>query len=144
MIMKMTTNDDSILPWPRYQVALARLRRLIAEGLTLVFEDSTTIGDKYTHCSWGLCSRDVEAWPDAEDHMWPEQFRDKGRVAPKYIAQRQRCPWDQRAMDSVEGINGMQIGCFYSCRIFQRKPAPTMDEALHRYDQAIAEVGRMD
>lgn len=137
----MTTNDDHMLPWPRYQVALARLRRLIAEGLPLVFEDSTMIGDKYTHCSWGLCSRDVAAWIDAEDHLWPEQFRARRRVAPKFRTQRQRCPWDQRPRDGADGDQGMQYGCFYACRVFQQRPEPTAEEALLRYDQALLDAG---
>jgi hypothetical protein len=133
------TTDSIMLPWPRYQVALARLRRLIAEGLPLVYEDSTTLGDKYTHCSWGLCSRDVAAWIDAEDHLWPDQFRANGRVAPKYRAGNQRCPWDQR--NDLCDANEMLRGCFYYCRIFQQQPAPTVEEALCRYDQAMVDAG---
>jgi hypothetical protein len=128
-----------MLPWPRYQVALARLRRLIAEGLPLVYEDSTTLGDKYTHCAWGLCSDDVAAWPDAEDHVWPEQFLSRQRVAPKHRHGRQRCPWDQRPGGQDEC--GMQIGCFYHCRVFQQQPVPTVEEALCRYDQAMVDAG---
>lgn len=136
----MTTNNDShMLPWPRYQVALARLRRLIAEGLPLVYEDSTTLGDKYTHCSWGLCSRDVAAWIDAEDHLWPDQFRANDRVAPKYRTGKQRCPWDQR--QESQNDKEMQRGCFHSCRIFKQQPAPTVGEALIRYDQAMIDAG---
>lgn len=44
-------SEHMILPADRYLAALVRIRGLIAAGAPLVMEDSTTIGDKYTHCS---------------------------------------------------------------------------------------------
>lgn len=114
----------------RYVAALRRQRDRIASGIPFVAVDSDQIGNKYTHASWGLCSEDREAWPDREDHLWPEQF-DAGRVAPLYRNQNQRCPMQKKA-----GPNG----CFYSCRIFKHREitANKRAEAIALYDAEIA------
>lgn len=122
-----------VLPQERYIAALHRLRNLIKEGKELVAADSTTIGDKYTSCSWGLCSGEKEAWPDAKDHLWPDQFLERGWVAPLYRQKGQKCPFDSRKDD------GDGTGCFFSCRVFQRKlKTPTREQALALYDEVIA------
>lgn len=132
----MTANyKDLYMSQERYYLALKRIRALIADGIPLIFEDSTTIGDKYTHCSWGLCSEDPRAWPDAEDHLWPDQFLADKRVALKYLRDDQMCPMDRRVSEGSRG-------CFYTCRIFQPKKCEprieTQEEALHLYDERIA------
>ena len=132
---------DINLSTERYLVFLKRQKKRIAEGLKIKCEDSDAIGDKYTHCSWGACSRDKEAWPDPSDHLWPDQFIKEGRVAPKYIKKEDRCPFDTRVgnkydKDSLEPLQG----CFWYCKIFQaphKNPLPTKEETLQLYDKAI-------
>lgn len=122
---------DLYLSGPRYLAALKRMRDLIAAGKALLAIDDETPGNKSTECSWGLCSREQVAWPDAEDHLWPDQFL-KGRIAPKYRNDPHSCPFSK---------GNKTTGCFYDCRIFQaRRPAnlPTRAEALRLYDEAIA------
>jgi hypothetical protein len=132
----MTEQEDRdlYLSAARYRAALERIRGLIAAGGPLVAEDSTTVGDKYTRCSWGLCSHERAAWPDADDHLWPDLFLEHGRIAPRYRQPGQRCPMDRR-----EAPDGFQ-GCFYTCRIFlpQKGEAPmSQEEALRLYDEQI-------
>jgi len=122
----------------RYRMALVRLRQRIADGIPLVYEDSTTIGDKYTICSWGLCSVDPEQWPDAGDHMFPVDFIDDGRISVNRGYQ-QPCPIQRNAED--RGAVGW--GCFSECRIFLRGPMPTREEALAFYDRRIAAIGEL-
>ena len=123
------------LPQERYVAALRRQRDRIADGLTFSAVESDTVGDKFVHASWGLCSQDRDAWPDAEDHLWPEQFTEHGRVAPRYRVQHQTCPMQRK--------NG-PVGCFYSCRIFKggEITARKRAEAVALYDAAIAKALR--
>lgn len=119
----------------QYLAALCRIRSQISLGLKLVFWDDETPGCKETHCSWGLCSKNKQQWPDAEDHIWPDQFRSQGRVAPLYTRNDQTCPFDMRTRPNKSGD-----GCFWHCRIFQQKQEPTREEALALYDAEIARV----
>lgn len=117
----------------RYLAALYRQRDRIIAGVPFEAVDSNVIGDKFTHASWGLCSRDAGAWPDAEDHLWPDQFEQQGRVAPKYRNEHQPCP-----MQRKQGPNG----CFYSCRIFKGGEVTrnTPAKAIQLYEDAIAKA----
>ena len=132
------------MPEDRYLVALKRQRARIADGLLLDYWDDTTIGQKQTHCAWGLCSTDKEAWPDAQDHLWPDEFLGHGRVAPRYLTKGQLCPFDtdQTPRGHVREL-GDPKGCFYRCRFFQAKklgPAPDQKRALELYDERIERV----
>jgi hypothetical protein len=132
------------MPQDRYVAALERQRSRIAAGIELTYVDDTTPGDKSTHCSWGLCSRDKEAWPDAGDHLWPDQFENDGRVAPKYLVQGQLCPFDTdvNARGHIRDEGDPQ-GCFYRCRYFQARhlgPAPDQKRALELYDEQLSKV----
>lgn len=113
----------------RYLKLLKRMKGLISRGLELEFWDDTTPGAKDTHNSWGLCSNDTEAYPDAEDHLWPE---DRTRHAPKYRKEHQACPFDR-------GQNG-SMGCFHRCMFFnpeKGQPKPTQNQAIRLYDEQI-------
>jgi hypothetical protein len=99
-------------------------------GLELRAVDSDTIGDKYTHCSWGMCSEDLEQWPDVEDHLFPEEFPE--RISPKYLGPGQKCPMDRRT-------GGEGWGCFYSCRVFQ-DGLKDRAVALKLYDEELEKV----
>jgi hypothetical protein len=131
---------DVINPLPgkgRTQDAMRRQRQRVMH-LPLVAEDSNAIGDKYTRCNWGMCDESADLWPDPDDHIWPDMFENNGRVAPRGHGP---CPMDVRTdatMDSGEML-GDSSGCFYSCRIFQRKHmTPSRDEAVALYDRMIA------
>lgn len=117
----------------RYLAALYRQRDRIIAGLPFEAADSDALGDKWTHASWGLCSRDAEAWPDAEDHLWPNQFRENGRVAPKYRGQQQPCPMQTK---------GGGMGCFYSCRVFTHGTITKAKrpQAIDLYEKAIGKA----
>lgn len=132
------------LPHERYIEFLKRMVERLRAGLELQYFDCTVIGNKETHCSWGTCSHDVEAWPDAEDHLWPDQFVGPGhqRVAPKYHKLRHFCPFDRRVVDHHLGsepeIAGFPVGCFYRCMIFNPSgPRPTREEAILLYEAQI-------
>jgi hypothetical protein len=117
----------------RYLAALKRQRDLIASGYRFSAVDSNAPGDKFTEASWGLCSGERESWPDAEDHLWPEQFEKHGRIAPKYRSQHQACPMQRKGGGS---------GCFFHCRIFKGREITEnkRDEAVALYDAAIAKA----
>lgn len=126
----------------RYVAALERQRARIADGLELEYWDDTTPGDKDTHCSWGLCSRDKGAWPEAQDHLWPDAFIERGRVAPQYRVHGQLCPFDRDVNSRGEVRNqGEPMGCFYRCLFFQAQrlgPPPDRKRSLELYDERIA------
>lgn len=126
------------LPQPRYIAALKRQLARIEGGVTLKAVDDVTPGNKSTECTWGLCTDEKEAWPDAQDHLWPDQFTKRGRVAPLYRRKHQKCPLDRRELASED-----PNGCFYSCRVFSPNKG---DLAVRRidvvtlYQRRIAEV----
>ena len=128
-------NEQRELSDPQYLAALGRLRKII-ESRKLKYVDSDSPGDKYTECNWGLCSDLKELWPTPELHTWPYDFLNNGRVAPigrgKYC-----CPMDTRE----DGGGGN--GCFYTCRVFQRKhKTPSREEALALVDAKITNAGK--
>lgn len=124
----------------RWQDALRRMRARIAAGLEFVAWDSDAIGAKDTHCSWGMCSNDLEQWPDKDDHTFPDDFEERERVSPR--SARGGCPLDKRTGTSRE--DGMW-GCFYNCRVFNygeidgEKRPEDRKRTLELYDRAIAE-----
>lgn len=123
------------LPKERYIAALERIKKLIVKGEKLVAVDDTTPGDKSTTCSWGLCSEAKQAWPDAEDHLWPDQFLKYGRVAPKYLRNGHPCPIDARTpAEHKKDLNG----CFHTCRVFRAKgKRPDAETVIEWYDMAL-------
>lgn len=126
----------------RYLAVLERQRRRIEEGVPLVYWDDTTVGAKETHCSWGLCSTDAAAWPNAEDHLWPASFLEEQRVAPKYRVHGQLCPFDNdRNPPGHVRDEGDPMGCFYRCAFFQARvlgPPPDKKRALELYDEHLS------
>lgn len=125
-------NDDLYLSDDRYLAALRRQRDRINTGEPFEAYDCEEIGAKETHASWGLCSSDAAAWPDADDHMRPDQFTEHGRVVPKYRRRHQTCPMQTK---------GEAWGCFYNCRIFKSQLGrKSRDKAVQLYDERIAAV----
>jgi hypothetical protein len=129
------------LPQDRWVLALKRMLGLIEGGVALHSEDSTEIGNKYTTCTWGMCFESRKLWPDAEDHLWPDEFTKRGRIAPLYRDRGQLCPMDLRARDShAVVLLTPPDGCFYSCSVFQAtktKRAPTREQTIEFYKLAI-------
>lgn len=127
--VKINVLDE--LPVERFVLVLKRLRSAIAKGRPLRACDDTTPGNKSTSCSWGMCHDSAETWPDAQDHIFPADFEDRGRVAP--LRAPGRCPMDTRQ-------EGGPSGCFYTCRIFQAKrgKGPSQELALALFDAEIA------
>lgn len=122
---RRTVMDEPINPdmgEGRHQDSLRRLKRRIEGGLPFSREDSTAIGDKFTHASWGLCSGDREQWPEADDHTFPDDFESRGRISPRHAPG--ACPMDRREGEDIG------FGCFYTCRIFTQGPTPTREEAV--------------
>ncbi len=123
----------------RYLAALERQQRRIAEGLPLVLCDDNSPGSRSTTATWGLCSDEREAWPDAEDHMWPEDFLGAAqRVAPLYRERSgQACAFDDLKRDADPTMRG----CFWRCMLFRpkpwRSPLPTREEAVQLYQIRI-------
>jgi hypothetical protein len=115
--------------------SLKLIREIIANSSKIMYYDDTTPGNKHTECSWGLCTDAKEAWPDSEMHLWPDQFEEKGRVAPKYHKKDQVCPLDTRSIEADHSN-----GCFYTCQAFKRKKRKqplTKEYVLQLFDTEI-------
>lgn len=127
---------DIELPDARYLAALERQRDRIKSGIQLETVDSDAEGDKELACSWGLCSRRPAAWPDAQDHLWPDDFKKLSRVAPLYLKRQQLCPLDTRKVGKAD-----MNGCYYSCLVFQAKRGliPSRAAVIHLYEGRIEE-----
>jgi hypothetical protein len=126
------------MPQNRYVAAVKRQRERIVKGLALHYFDDDTPGNKSTECTWGLCSGEVSAWPDAQDHLWPDKFTVHGRVAPLYLKPTQKCPMDRRPLKDSD-----MNGCFYTCRIFnpaKSEPRVTREIAITLYDARLREL----
>ena len=126
----------------RYRMALVRMKKRIEAGLSLSAVDSTTTGDKFTICAWGMCSEDPEQWPQAGDHQFPVDFIKRRRISPDR-RDHQTCPLQTDA----EEPGATSWGCFYKCRVFQKKGRRRhkVDRGftLHLYDQRIKAVGKL-
>ncbi len=137
----MRGREELELPTNRYLIALVRLRNRISDGLELGLSDSDAIGDSGECVSWGLCSRSKVTWPDAEDHLWPDEFLEGGRVSPKYGKIGDVCPFDDTSRE--DGLTPPPWGCYYRCRILRPKKGesrPDRKVALEMYDDVIRRV----
>lgn len=126
----------------QYLKVLERIRYRIVLGEPFVFDTSDSTGNKYTHCSHGLCSMNPNHWPEVDEYLFPERFvpkpkpefesgRDLG--APiKYFEKHHVCPYQEKV--------DPDRGCFWSCRAKRRDTRPTMDEVKARVNELIAEV----
>lgn len=127
---EIVVNKLRYLPRDRYIQFLERMCDRIDAGLELAMVDSDEIGNKYTHASWGMCTDDREAWPDAQDHIWPEEFEKRGRVAPISRGEHQPCPFDDRSVKRAGG-------CFWRCRLFRPKQRPKRGQPPVQRDEAL-------
>lgn len=113
----------------QYLGVLKRIRKAIAAGEALVAEDCTDIGNKYTVCTWGLCSDKLEYYPTPDLHTHPDML--PSTYSKKWVPPDRKCPMRKK------GIGPW--GCFYDCRVFRGKK-PNREEAIKLYDDAIEEV----
>ncbi len=127
-----------------YVAVLERQLERIQADVPLQMEDSTEIGNKYTECSWGLCSDSKEVWPDPQDHIWPDEFIKHGRSAPLYRDKGQLCPFDNQDKIRDATPKGEPSGCFYRCMIFKpgklngkRQTVPSRERAEELYQIRI-------
>jgi hypothetical protein len=120
-------HKERYLSHDRYIAALKRIKDQIINGSKLKYEDSNVTGDKYTTCSWGLCSMYREQW-EKEDII--RKFN-SGLVQTKQQDDNQPCPMDSKQEGEV-------WGCFYRCRIFQNlKNLPSQEETVRLYNITI-------
>lgn len=149
--MKDYPGSDMDLSSQQYIETLQRAREVVASGAAGFAYDCTTVGCKETTTGWGLCSEDPALWPDADSHLWPDQFTNNGRIAPKYREEGQVCPFDSRAYErgSVDLLPQNQLdaipgyGCFYGCLLFGKAPRSPLhpikrEKAILLYDNLIA------
>lgn len=133
----------------RYQDTLRRGRELIAKGLALDLDDCNITGMKSTEASWGLCSDSREMYPDVNDHTFPDDAVERGRLGAREPPKGATCPFD-RGRFKPDALNPGAQGCFYRCMLFRPVKGqlpqgervarvPTKAEALKLYDDLIAE-----
>ena len=104
------------------KAVLQRQRNRIAESNEpLLLEDSTDMGNKYTHASWGMCSREAK-----------EEFNGIGIDSINHSYKLAAIPCPMRKKNQEKG----QWGCFYECRLF-KGPRLKKDEVLELYDRMI-------
>ncbi len=129
------------LPHDRYILALERNLARIENGTLLDLDDCNALGAKHTHASWGLCTDDLEVFPDAQDHSFPLAFLERDRRTPLSGAHGDTCPFDRQEVlkdgKTVSGsAPGDTSGCFYRCMIFRPKkgqPVPSRAKAVELY-----------
>jgi hypothetical protein len=121
---------DVYLSDESYRAALIRQRERISDGLPFSAVDSTAIGSKFTEAGWSLCSNELEAWPDSNDHLFPASMPQ--RRSPKYRTIKQIGPMDGR-------LEPTGFGCFHGCKIFKTKQIGPGDreKAVGLYDSAL-------
>lgn len=102
----------------RYLRMLEEKREQIANGIELVAVDSETIGDKYTNCTWGLCSKEINGIHRSKSQTCPMQTSDNS------------------------------MGCFFKCLVFQNglknrdKALRRFDERIAQVKKALTPAPR--
>jgi hypothetical protein len=104
---------------------IRRIRAAIAAGKPKVLDDSEEIGNKYTHCSWGMCATTEEYYPTPD--LYEPGSRDPMRWPTGH-----GCPMDRGRKTEAHW------GCFYRCRAFHG--GVNREQALALYDEAIKEL----
>lgn len=128
-------NNATELTKGQFIQVLHNLRERVGQT-ELVQEDSNVPGDKFTEASWGLCSREAQVYPDPEMHTFPQDFADRGRVSSLNPPAGHACPM------RVAQIRQGRTGCFYDCRVFQKRyKTPDRLLAVRLIDEAINKAG---
>jgi len=127
-------NNQKVMTVEQYRDVLLNLKSLIEVGEPLIQEDSSVIGNKYTHCTWGMCTDNQAVYFDPHIHIFPKDFLDDGRVTPIDRPPGLPCPFDEQSRRQA-GDFLEHYGCFYRCRIFNPLKGSdkiTKEEALLR------------
>ena len=128
-------NNARELTLEQLRGVLLRIRNAIIAGKRLIADDSTDIGNKYTNCTWGMCSSVKAYYNSNKLQHFPKDFDDHNRVSQLPWPTGHGCPMD------MERKTSHHYGCFYRCRVFQHKfTTPTKNGAVALYDEAIKEV----
>ena len=127
--------EEIQMPVSEYRIALERQLARLQAGAVISGYDSTTIGDKNTECSGGLCWNSVELWGGLlAARFLPAEGPRNGSQRIRYLPL--PCPLDHREKPSVSG-------CFYHCRFFNPKKGKTpvtAPEAIPLYETALAHM----
>jgi hypothetical protein len=134
----------------QYLNQLQRMRERIAHGEMLVIVNSEEIGEQFTHCSWGLCTGDIDFW-QSDELLHPENPpKNTGHfeaqagdfsfdvemwfVTPKHRQHNHFCPFDRGA----DGSASSAWGCFDRCKIFHPRkdedPVLPRENAVRMFD----------
>ncbi len=108
------------LAWEQYRARLQELRSRIVRGDKLSYYDDTTIGDKDTSATWGMCAKNLP---------FPGFYRDDWQL----------CPFDNLCHHRTGEPVFERMGCFYRCRIFNgiKRTVPTQRQALNLLDKCF-------
>lgn len=132
-------NNNHNLTREQHLAVLKRIAKTIESGTNISKIDSDAIGDKELACNWGMCSDSAEHYPTAELHTFPKDFDERGRTSALDRAKGYDCPMRNRSPSDSQSER--DSGCYYQCRIFQRKhETPTRIEALDLYHTVIKRI----
>jgi len=102
---------------------LKRQLQRVKDSEKLLLENSNSLGDKYTHANWGMCSREADA-----------EFKGKYKT-PSHRCALDNMPCPMRKKNQEKG----QQGCYYECKLFQG-PVLSQEEAISLYEALITKV----
>ena len=127
--------DNTDMPVSEYRIALERQLARLKQGMRIIGYDDTTIGDKNTECTGGMCWEGEELWGGRlAMRFMPAEGPHNGKQRARYRPL--ACPLDRRD-------NPSRWGCFYHCRFFNpEKEAKriTTPEAIPLYEAALARL----
>ena len=133
--------DHQPLTTRQYKLVLGRLRNHVASGAGVEIDND----DGH---SWGLCTKSLVIYAEADLHTFPGDFESRGRSSSKHRWDHLlRCPFDR-------AVKGRNSGCFYRCKLMRPKgfrvprlkgekrrwvnaPIPNREEAVALIDTAI-------
>ena len=125
------------MPVSEYRIALERQLARLKQGITITGYDDTTIGDKNTEGTGGMCWEGEELWGGRlAMRFMPAEGPHNGKQRSRYRPL--ACPLDRRDNDS-------HWGCFYHCRFFnpeKGKKRITTPEAIPLYEAALARLDK--
>lgn len=136
----------------QYKTWLILNRSRIWAGLKFVAWDDTTIGDKDTYASWGMCSDNIEAYPTPDYWEYGELTRpntwDPNRIRVIERGKKHFCPFDRRLTNEgdpqfVKYNPNAGSGCFHECLIFKEQiTSNDRAKAIARFDKAIEIINK--
>ena len=145
----MKDDKELYLTDAQYLDLLKKARASLDDITEIDSEDSTQIGNKHTVSNVGLCAGiDTgrgwykDKFTTLETAMWRKEFKKIGKVkyespqmfSMKYRGEGHRCPLEH-TRPFKKGFWG---GCFYRCRVFQKKEqTPSLAEIKELYDKEI-------